>query len=709
MYSYVEIHHFLPETDFPSHDELMPLIESIIIEKQADLQISKRRLASFKAKILGCMRVYYQLLGIDEEGSGGPVRAQGLLPRYVESLIDYFRMLEQQQPANKEISILRFSGVNAVKIRYKYTKSVIKKLVKLGLRDPKVLDDPLRIFLNGGALHDLVGILFVCSYPYEREWVARALYNFFKYDHRTDDHLLYGFYTVKKESGYQALHCDHTLFDPRFDPVYSLQTTAVDRSLEEIFTLVTPDDENRVVLQRLKDYFNIEIQLHTTLESAWATMEHANSYNILAKGSGRSDKIAVQWKRLSDSLKTLEMEFERLQIDTEQSIFKVDGRQGFTFIYDILKSLDIKAYKRLNVSVEKVQVLRKLFNSHEFSRHDYVQQLQNEVKRIDRFAKKEGDITVRTIFKMQSAYTYYGLANHSEFFNLYDIQEFVKKSLDYYEENQRFLKAHPEIYKRDLISIISCIRYLRLGQKYGLGLMDPPVRIFKGSTALLLSHEKALHCFEAGLSLLIELSEDDLYYLKEDNAAYVKIVHRFDVMAREWELFASEDDLRSGRTIARSIERFRERFINKALVTHFNTLLDTNKIKNIGFIVNFYGTMIWHGLYLPLDSLRRIIKYSAYDKIDKSDLFYYELAAYRFLAVRRCEVLEDCQKDPGSRPRDNTKVSHFKYYHSENMINLLFQIKRKESFYTFEKARIHFERLTGLVFKIDHFSDSISQ
>jgi len=97
-----------------------------------------------------------------------------VLPRYTESLIGYFQELEKQVPADKEVTILEYSGVDTIKIRYKYTDSVIKKLIKLGLRNEKVLEEPLKIFLKGGVLHDLIGMLFVCSYPYEKEWVARS-------------------------------------------------------------------------------------------------------------------------------------------------------------------------------------------------------------------------------------------------------------------------------------------------------------------------------------------------------------------------------------------------------------------------------------------------------------------------------------------------------------------------------------------------------
>lgn len=709
MHSYVKIDHFLPEVDFPPIDDLTPLVERIIIEKRVRQSIGKERVSHFKESIWECLRVYYQLLGISTTRKDHTTIPSGILPRYVESLINYFSSLGRQHPRNKEITILQYSGVHTIKVRYKYTESVIKKLVKLGLRNPKVLEKPLKIFLNGGALHDLVGILFVCTYPYEREWVARALYNFFEYNHRTDDHLLYGFYTVQKASGYKALHCDRTLFNPRFDPSFYRELTRVDSEYEKIFTLLDEYESDLGVLQKLRGYFNIEIQLHTTLEHAWSTMEHANSYNVLAKGVGRSSEITVQWKMLSDALKELEMEFQRLQIDTEQSSFKEDTRQGYTFVYDIIKGLDQRAYRKLTRSVEKIQNLRELFESHEFSRHDYVQQLQIIVGEIDEFASRQSDITVKTIMSMQSAFIYYRLANHSEFFNNYDIQKFVKASLEYYELNQLFLDNHPEIFKCDLISIIAIIRYLRLTQKFGLGLIYPHKSSLSEPEIPPVNYKKSLFYFQRGLSLLNLLSDADLTYLKEDNAAYVKIIHRFDVMAREWELFSNSDGPDLNAIIVEQIRKFRARFINRSLLTHFNTLLDSNKIKNVGFIINFYATMIWHGLYLPIDALKRIIKYSAYDKIDKSDLFYYELAAYRFFVLRHHEPLEDYDKKLQTSQFDAYKIKHYRNYHRENMINLLFQIKRQESVYVFEKARLQFEMLTGQIFKIDHFSDTIIQ
>jgi hypothetical protein len=42
------------------------------------------------------------------------------------------------------------------------------------------------------------------------------------------------------------------------------------------------------------------------------------------------------------------------------------------------------------------------------------------------------------------------------------------------------------------------------------------------------------------------------------------------------------------------------------------------------------------------------------------------------------------------------------------MIQQLFRIYRDESIYEFHKARIHFEKLTQMTFKINHFSDTIN-
>ena len=698
MYSYIGIHHFSPKTKYQPLEALVPFIDQTLADQNARSIIEEKNFSDFKENILRCMEVYYKLVGIDDEviSGKGTVEPKGVLPRYTESLIGYFQSLEKQVPANKEITSLEYSGINTIKIRYKYTDSVIKKIIKLGLKNPKLLEEPLKIFLKGGALHDLIGMLFVCSYPYEKEWVARTLYNFFEYDNRTDDHLLYGFYRVEKKSGYRGLHCDHTFFNPRFDAAVSGENDTISVDPSAIFTELDAEDEGIDVLRKLKDYFNVEIQLHTTFESLWSSMEHTNNYNIQAKGAGRNSKITVQWKLLSDAMKHIEEQFERLQIDTEQARFEVLHHGGYLPVKDMLDTLGSNSYSVYEKSVKKVEDLEDLLSSHEISRQDYVHQLQTEAGYIDDFAQKENDLTVQTIFKMQSAFIYYGLANQRKYFNSEDMRQFIKKTLNSYEDISTFLSSKPEIHKRDLLNIVVIVRYLYLGQKYGLGLMNPPKDTFMDDDVPAIAYESSLSFFETGISLLNRLEEEDMAYFKKESVSALKIIHHYDMLAREWELFNQESDSPQSAEISKNISQFRERFINDTLQEQFNTLLESDMIKNIGFVVNFYTTLLWHGYLTPLAALKQIIKYSAYDKIKASDLFYYELAAYRFFVI---------QKDASDR--DVVSIEHAKNYYRKNMIQMLFRIKRSESAYKFHKARFDFEQLTQTRFKIDHFSETI--
>jgi ppGpp synthetase/RelA/SpoT-type nucleotidyltranferase len=689
---------------------MIPKIDQILEEQNALSLIGEESFYIFKQNLLQCMEVYYRLVGIDDPliSAKGSRQPQGVLPRYTESLIAYFQLLEEQGSRNKEITALEYSGVHTIKVRYKYTDSVIKKLVKLGLRDPKVLEDPLKIFLNGGALHDLIGILFICAYPYEKEWVARTLYNFFEYDHRTDDHLLYGFYTVEKKSGYRALHCDHTLFNPRFDASVVGKcgdTTPVDPYA--LFSLLEPDDSATEVLRKLKDYFNIEIQLHTTFENLWSSMEHTNSYNIQAKGLGRSSKITVQWKLLSDMMKNLETQFEQLQVDTEQARFEVLHHTSYIPVKELLDELGSDTYPIHAEVTKTIETLETLLKSHEISRQEYVARLQEKAAYLEDFAQEQQNLTVRMVFQMQSAFIYYGLANQRDYFNAEDIRQFVQKALASYEAISTFLSSHPEIYLGNLLNIITIFRYLYLGHKYGLGLMNPPETIVTDEDIPSLSPAQNLHFFKTAISLLNGLSEEEIGYLNKDRTNTLKIIHHYDLLAREWELFNGQHDSTSAAKISEAVEEFRSRYITNELHRHFNILLESDKIKNIGFVVKFYTTLVWHGFYLPMDALKQIIRYSAYDKIKPSDLFYYELAAYRFLYLRRCNTLEDCNKPFSQRLGDPVKVEHFGNYHRKNMIQLLFRIKRSESAYKFHKARLYFEQLTQTKFKMDHFSGMV--
>jgi len=712
MHSYIGIHQFTPQVEYKPIEALIPFIDQTISDQNVESVVGTDKLSDFKENILKCMKVYYKLVGIDDAviAGKGMIEPQGVLPRYTESLIGYFQSLQQYVPRNKEITVLEYSGVSTIKIRYKYTDSVIKKLVKLGLRDPEIFDEPLSIFLKSGALHDLVGMLFICSTPYEKMWVARSLYNFFEFDYRTDDHLVYGFYTVQRKSGYTGLHCDHTLFNPRFDASFAEERENIPPDPEEIFSLLDEKDDTLTVLHKLKKYFNVEIQLHTAFENLWSSMEHRNSYNVQAKGKGRNSEITAQWKLLSDNMKNLEMQFERLQIDTEQARFKEPYRDGYAFIKNVFETFDTaekNVYAVYKSSVKKVEDLEELFAAREISRQDYVEQVLAEASTIDDFVELQSDPNIQLLFKLAAAFSYYGLANHRQFFNEYDMQKFVQKSLKYYRDIHIFIASHEHIYKAKMINVIIILRYFQLAQKYGYGLIDVKDVTFTYRTTPAVSYDDSLSLFEIGLSLFNQLSDDDLDTLQSDNAAYIKVIHRIDVLAQEWELFNSGNDLEHSANIAREIEVFRSKFIKASLLDKLETLLETDKIKNVGFVVRFYSLLVWHSICPPLHALKKIIKYSAYDKIKTSDLFYYELAAYKFFVLNRCEEVSDCSTNEKERDHASKKIRHYRNYHRNNMIQQLFRIYRDEPIYSFHKARLHFEQLTQTTFKINHFSDTV--
>ena len=697
MHSYIDIHHFAPIPNYRPLSELTNMIDDALFEQDALTIVGKQQFASFRVNVIKSMEIYYQLVGIDDEviSANGTIEPRGILPRFSKSLIRYFQMLEDEVPCNKEIATLKYSGLTTIKIRYKYTDSVIKKIVKLGLRDPNIFNDPLTIFLKGGALHDLIGILFVCSYPYEKEWIARALYNFFEYHHRTDDHLIFGFYTVKKKSGYQGLHCDNTLFNPRFDPSFCDVPEEVSVDSKDIFEHTLSDYSDAEILHRFKNYFNIELQIHTTFENLWATMEHTKSYNILAKGKGRNGEITVQWKLLSDAMHNLEQQFEQLQIDTEQAQFKNTPHRGYTFVNEVLNILDPKLQSIYKKSNDKVVNLETLLKSHEISRQEYVQQLYMESQIVYDMAYEQKDLTVKIIFLLHSAYIYYGLTTYHEYFNSEDIKLFVKKAKELYAEIDYFLEKNRDIFKSKLLNIVAIIRYLYLEHKHDLGLMLVDNE----------NYDKKLAYFAKGISLLNELNDEDLHYLKEDNASYLKIIHSFDTLAREWELFPTYDA--QSTEIRESIRKFRAHYVNISLEIHFQMLLDRDKMTNVGLLVKFYTALIWHGIIAPTDGLKQIIKYSAYDRIETSDLFYYELAAYRFLVMCCCDGADDFCVDKSQKESNPVRIKHLQNYHKENMIQQLFRIRRNESVPEFEKARLNFEQLTGEKFKIDHFSEHL--
>lgn len=696
MHSYIEIDHFRPRAIYRSINDLMPLIDKSMEDKGVASAFGPEKAEVIRKRVVECMKVYYRLIGVDDDllGGGGGQYPAGVLPLFTHSIMHYFRELDAQMPRTDEMESLRHSGVESVKIRYKYTDSVIKKLVKISMKDPELLIDPLGVFLKGGALHDLVGILFVCSYPYEKEWIARALYSFFQFPYRTDDHLLYGFYTVEKQSGYRALHCDHSTFYPRFDPLFSTEKEYGKPDPERLFDSIGKEDGYREILRKLRGFFNVEIQLHTAFENLWASMEHSNSYNIQAKGIGRNSRIAAQWKLLSDSMKNIEEQFERLQVETEQALFETNHHRGYIPAEEFMKILGSDTYPVFADITKRVEDLEDLLINHEISRYDYVRQLKNEIGRADGFAKSSDDPTIQVIFGIKSAFIYYGLANQSRYFNTYDIRQFVKESMKRYGEISDMLLTSENVRYRDMLNVVAIFRYLYLGQKYGMGLFNPPAEFFSEEENPIVPYEDMLGFFIRGIELLDDISKEEIDLLSLDGDSLIKIIYQYDLMAREWELFNGQIPGDGNDFVSEKIAIFRNRYIVSGLKKHFDELLIANEVKNVGFVVRFYTMLIWHGFIDPTDALKQIVRYSAYDKIKSSELFHYELSAYRY-STANCSRYGEAQR------------RHLENFHIKNMIRLLFRIKRNESAYKFYECRLYFEQLTKSRFVINHFSETI--
>jgi len=669
MHSYIQTFNLTPVAKRYTTQEIKDEIT-----KQLDIQgVDTAQSSEFFDGIYEAMMVYDRLQA-------------GLLPRFTNALIGYLQ--SSYYGFESEMSILAFSGVHTIKIRYKYTDSVIKKLVKLAKKDITILQKPSEIFFKGGALHDLIGMQFVCNSPYEKEWVARALYSFFYYQNRTDDHLVYGFYTLKRESGYRGLHCDYSMFHPRFDERFDISQSDV-LDVEDYQESMTDME----VLQNYFPIFNIELQIHTAFESLWSSMEHRYSYNIQAKGAGRDEKIRAQWHLLSNSLANLEIQFEHLQIETQEAQYKKEYINGYKFAQELLKAYDAEAYELYNLHIAKSQKLEKLLSSHEISRQEYVQQSYALASDILQASYRDDD-TVSFLFKLQSAYIYYSLANHKEYFNAIDIKNFVKEALDTYLSLHQELKESKSIRYKNLIYIAINLRYLQLAQKYGLGLIHTGEGVMDDEDKKLLSYDTNLKLFVEILELINSLDEMSLYALKQDDIAFLKIVQRTDMFAIEWEIFANEEPTQQ-EYISSLIKRFRDRYITDELLSHFNHLLSSNKIKNVGYIVQFYSTLVWHSLMKPQDALKSIIGYSAYSKIAQSDLFFYELSAYKAL------VVDDIDKTTPFR------LEHIRDFHIKNMIRQLFKIYKTQSKYDYLKAKYIFEYLCKIEFKLDHFSKSV--
>lgn len=731
MKSYIDIHHFRSQKRYLNSNEVLILIDKYIKEFNNNASVKENEI--IKQYVFGCMYEYNRLIGVNQDVIDNYIvnPPVGLLPQYVEAILAYFL---NSLGNNKEIKILEDLGVKEIKIRYQHADSVIKKLVKIGIQHPEKLEDSLGVFLNGGVLHNLIGIQFICAYPYQAEWLARSLYNFFHIPNRTDDHLLHGFYRVDRESGYKGLHCDRAYWNSAFDRDFmnnerlALSVNEIDKVLDNegnqfIDEGIEYDKKEIYLLSKYHKLFNIEIQIHTSFQSIWAKMVHEKSYDILEKGLGKHKDITALWKILSDDLTNIESEFQKLQVQSEQPIFKDDRKDGYGFMSEIL----VRDKKTLDVYNHSVTITKKLKGKlldYEISREDYVLKLLGEIKRLKKYIKNNPKLYGSAVFsiKLQIAFIYYSFSNHREYFNIKDIAAFVENSLNHYNDifNDLCYKIeHENVKFKELMIITSVIRYGCLTQKYGLGLIDKnllnddgvPVDIHHQNL------EKDIQYLGYGLYYFIKLNPISFDILKNDSASFYRTVHYFDRLIRDLELNnvtgtpirginSPDTDIQ----LSDLIKRFRRAYLEgkngKVLCNGFMDFLngDTKEesLEDTSFIVGFLSTLVINKLARPIDVLGKVIKLSS-NNIRASDIFFYEYAAYTFLYIYECEDLSDCDREDKEHLYQE-KIQHYGRYHYENMINLLFRIKKEEDTYEFIKARTYFNKIEGRAsFKEDYF------
>jgi len=701
MESYIAIHNFMPKKSYPNSSEIEIKVDEAInnLSSQEFNTKELQEIKALKACVIACMNEYNHLTGVTEKVLNDYISysPNGILPQYVGAILKYF---VDSSFENKEINILKYSGIKEIKIRYKHADSVIKKLVNSGFKDLNKIKEqtPTKVFLRGGLLHDLIGIQFICAYPYQSEWLARALYHFFKIPNRTDDHLLYGFYNIDRSSGYKGLHCDRTYWHPAFDSTFinSEEKEILPKDIKSFTTEKFSESKN--ILKRYHKVFNVEIQIHTGFQSIWAKMEHEKSYDILAKGKGKLDEITVLWKMLSDNLSSIETQFQKLQVKTEQSVYQDDVKDGYGFISNILEK-ETETYLIFNKSVKKTKKIRKKLREHEIARIDYVKYLEKEINYLKMYLSDNPNLEKSSIFsiRLQIAFIYYSFANHRVFFNDKDLGNFLKNSVLEYKNIIKDLNSKPEysaVQHKNLMLINAIIRYGRLTQKYGLGLVnkdilnneDIPHDIQSQNT----TQADGLQYVGYGLHAFTNLNNNNMSTLKNDSSSFYRTIHYFDRLARDIELsndISTPINIEGKEVpIKELIQKFRIKYMNQHLVDEFISLLEgkrQNKMTNTSFILGFLSTLVINKLIRPIDILQKVVNLSSHDTIKASDIFLYEYAAYEFTLSNG---FNDAYID------ENT-ANHHRNYHYQNMINLLFRIKKEEDIYEFIKAKTYFNKI----------------
>jgi len=724
MKSYIAIHNFIPKKTYPNLNEIEKKIKEAVeievetkikeaIENGIEKKYADEDIDKIKKCVIERMKEYNNLIGVDNAtGLNFPMLnpPKGLLPSYTNAILAYFVELdEKNEQEAKEIKILENSGIKEIKIRYKHSYSVIKKLVKIAFKSIDKVKRPMEVFLRGGKLHDLIGIEFVCFYPYQREWVARSLYNFFKIPDRSDYNLTYGFYSLNRESGYKALHCDNSYFKPSFDEKnhkehhnkrinLSLQPEGLttEEISNKIETYIKKNNMNDVLAIASK-IFNIEIQIHTAFESAWSKMEHEKSYDELAKGKGKDKDVTVLWKMLSDNLSTIESQFEHLQSLTHKSGQATIEKKDFGFIGALLEDKSKEVFEE---SVNYVKKLREDLNKHEISRRDYVNSIDKHISGIKDLIKKDGYTAIqKQALNLQIAFIYYSYSNHDTHFNEKDMSKLLKDGILIYEEISNNIISQKDIYNKNeiLIGINSCIRYCRLAQKHGFGLLDTKlIDIYKNAPRSIeqtTKSEEANKYFQYGLYYMIRLKDEKntlLNNLQNDSNSYIRTILYLEKLISETTLNEFENipyfiEDRTYKTLPCLIEEFRNLYINDEFKNIFFKLLHDNKTNDKSFILGTLSILIRNKELKPIDAFEKIIQLASEQKLKAKDLFYFEEASYK-------NLYENPLKEYDFNKGIPIKIVHYGNYHYENMIYLLFKMKNQNQ-YEYYKARIYFNTL----------------
>lgn len=553
----------------------------------------------------------------------------GSLIEFHNELSSFFSTINEHN--NSITQILLLSGCYEIHVRYKYDDSVIKKLSKMSLE--KLQDESIGV---EELLHDLIGVRFVCQYPYQREWVARVLYNYFDIPNRDDEHLVYGFFSLKRESGYRALHCDISDFNPKFTS-----------------HLVSGETMNRVGENR----YNVEIQVQTTMEATWAKMEHEVSYNIHNKGSGRPEEIRVLWQSMASRLEVLESEFEMLKFSTELSTTSLT-RRGFAYYRPMLDkaSQQIIVESEQEISNSENDLIR-----HEISRAGFLHRSRKNFERIMQHVEDTKKLDIQDTLRLQAAFIYYKFAQYDEFYTLAEISKAITKSVEQYK-----IVANREVENKyhSVLVLNACIRYCRLRQKNGYGLLqrrDEPIT----------NLDTAMNYFQKALNIMNNLDSQSEDLLLHDGYSYFKIIYYLEVLAQEIEVSHEENEMLS--SLCKLIDEFRKKFFNEKIKKRFFEKLEVLHTGSYHFLLGYINILLYHSVIKPKDALKRVIAYSASGQVRYIDKFYYEISSYRYHMESDDKALL--------------------IYHKNNALFLLSRIQKQYSIYEYEKARKHYSYL----------------